>query len=89
MAYQRKSEKNGWALFLLILAGIVLGGFIGHLASGAKILNWLNFGYTFGMIGDPLVIDLKVIVLTFKLVFNITVSSIIGVILAIFIYRVI
>ena len=23
-------SKNSWALFLLILAGIVLGGFIGH-----------------------------------------------------------
>ncbi len=87
MAYQRKGEKNGWALFLLLLAGIVLGGFIGHLASGVKFLEWLDFGYQFGMIGDPLEIDLKMIVLTFKLVFNITISSILGVILSIFIYR--
>ena len=27
-------RKNAWALFLLILAGIVLGGFIGVLAEG-------------------------------------------------------
>ncbi len=87
MAYQTRNEKNGWALFLLILAGIVLGGFIGHLASNVSFLQWLNFGYTFGMINNPLIIDLKVIVLTFQLVFNITVSSIVGVILAIFIYR--
>lgn len=87
MAYQRKGEKNGWALFLLLLAGIVLGGFLGHLASGVSFLKWLDFGYQFGMIGDPLVIDLKVIVMTFKLVFNITISSIVGVIAAIFIYR--
>ena len=26
--------KNHWALFLLLLAGIVLGGFIGNLAAG-------------------------------------------------------
>lgn len=89
MVYQRKSEKNGWALFLLILAGIVLGGFLGHLASGVSFLEWLDFGYQFGMIGDPLVIDLKVIVMTFKLVFNITISSILGVVLALFVYRVI
>lgn len=87
MAYQRKSEKNGWALFLLLLAGIVLGGFIGNLASGVSFLKWLNYGYEFGMINAPLVVDLKVIELTFKLVFNITISSIIGVVLAIFIYR--
>ncbi len=87
MAYQRRNEKNGWALFLLILAGIVLGGFLGSLASGVNFLKWLDFGYQFGMIGNPLVIDLKVIVLTFKLVFNITISSILGIILAVFIYR--
>ena len=27
--------KNSWALFLLLLTGIVLGGFIGMLAEGA------------------------------------------------------
>ena len=27
-------SKNSWALFLLILAGLVLGGFIGMLAEG-------------------------------------------------------
>lgn len=87
MAYQKRNEKNGWALFLLILAGIVLGGFIGNLASGVPFLKWLDFGYSFGMKGDPLVIDLKVMVLTFKLLFNITLSSLLGIVLAVFIYR--
>ena len=27
-------SKNAWALFLLLLAGVVLGGFIGELAKG-------------------------------------------------------
>lgn len=31
-------SKNVWALFLLILAGIVLGGFIGVLAEGFQHL---------------------------------------------------
>ena len=34
-------SKNAWALFLLILAGIVLGGFIGVLAEGVPALSWL------------------------------------------------
>ena len=34
-------KKNSWALFLLILAGIVLGGFIGSLASDAGVLAGL------------------------------------------------
>ena len=34
--------KNAWALFLLLLAGIVLGGFIGNLVSGISGLGWLT-----------------------------------------------
>ena len=29
--------KNNWTLFLLILAGIVLGGFLGNLADGIQV----------------------------------------------------
>ena len=34
-----KGGKNAWALFLLLLAGIVLGGFIGMLADGVSSLE--------------------------------------------------
>ena len=34
-------SKNSWALFLLILAGLVLGGFIGMLAS-PKLLKQIK-----------------------------------------------
>ena len=33
-------SKNAWALFLLILAGVVLGGFIGTLAKGVLIITF-------------------------------------------------
>lgn len=86
MAYTRKGEKNGWALFLLILAGIVLGGFIGSLASQVSFLRWLDFGYGFGQ-STPLVLDFKIVQLTFKIFFNISIASILGIVLSIFIYR--
>ena len=41
--------KNSWALFLLLLTGIVLGGFIGMLAEGVPALSWLGYGQTFGL----------------------------------------
>ena len=44
-----KEKKNGWTLFLLILAGIVLGGFAGSLAAGVSGLDWLNYGQSFGL----------------------------------------
>jgi hypothetical protein len=87
LAYGRK-EKNGWALFLLILAGIIVGGFLGELAKDVEYLKWLNFGNdkSFGF-KNPLALDLGILYLEFKLVISITLASIIGIALAIFIYR--
>ena len=67
--------KNYWALLLMILAGVVLGA-----------LRWLNYGQTFGL-SNPLVLDLGILVLTFGLTIKITIAGIIGIVLAILIYR--
>lgn len=81
-------SKNTWACFLLLLAGIVLGGFIGELASGVSFLSWLSYGQTFGL-SQPLILDLGILVLTFGLTIKISIASIIGVIIAIIVYRLI
>lgn len=80
--------KNNWGLFLLLLAGIVLGGFIGSLAAGVPGFDWLNYGQSFGFT-DPIVLDLGIMVLTFGLSIKITIASILGVLLALIIYRLI
>ena len=81
-----RSSKNGWTLLLLVLAGIVLGGFVGSLVSGISSLDWLNYGQVFGL-ENPIVLPLGLVVLTFGLTIKITIASIIGIILAILIYR--
>ena len=78
--------KNGWLLWLFILIGSVLGGLIAELTAGVHTLSWLSYGQSFGL-NSPLVLDLGVLVLTFALQIKITIASIIGVILAIIIYR--
>lgn len=78
--------KNSWALFLLLLTGIVLGGFIGMLAEGVPALNWLSYGQSFGL-DQPIILNLGLLVITFGLTIKITIASIIGVVLAILIYR--
>ena len=78
--------KNNWALFLMILAGIVLGGFIGELTAGISGLSWLSYGQTFGLT-TPVIFDIGIMVLTFGLSIKITIASIIGVLLAVLIYR--
>lgn len=78
--------KNYWALTLLILAGIVLGSFIATLTDGISGLSWLSYGQTFGF-ENPIVLNLGVMVLTFGLTIKITIASIIGIIVAVFVYR--
>ena len=79
-------EKNVWILLVFILSGIVIGGLLGELASQVDWLWWLSYGESFGL-SQPLKLDLSVIQLTFGLTFKINISSIIGMVLAIFIYK--
>ncbi len=79
-------NKNFWILLLLLLAGIVLGGFLGEATKGISPLSWLNFGQSFGL-DTPLVLNLGVLVITFGLTIRITMASIIGVAIALLIYR--
>ena len=82
----RGAGKNGWALVLLILAGVVLGSFISQLTSGVSWLSWLSFGQNFGF-ADPIRLTLGVLVLTFGLTIKFTIGSIIGIIVAAIIYH--
>ena len=81
-----RGTKNGWTLLLLVLAGVVLGGFLGSLAAGVPGLDWLNFGDSFGL-ENPSVLSLGLVVLTFGLTIKINIASIIGIVLAILVYR--
>ena len=79
-------SKNTWALFLFVLTGIVLGGFIALVTADIPALSWLSYGQTFGF-DSPIVLNLGMVVVTFGLSIKITIASIIGVIISIFIYR--
>lgn len=80
--------KSGWILVVLILAGLVIGGLIGQLATKVDFLWWLGYSQTFGLT-TPLQLDLSVIQLTFAISFKISISSIIGMIIGILIYKII
>lgn len=78
-------RKNQWTCLILILAGVVIGGFLGMLTADNPAMRWLNYGQTFGMT-NPLVLDLGVLVLTFAISIKITIAGIIGIIIGIFIF---
>jgi vacuolar-type H+-ATPase subunit I/STV1 len=83
--------KNNWALFLLILAGLVVGSFLGHLTKEVDFLKWLNYGIDFAL-GDVnnnniVTLNFGVLVLNFGFRLKITIVSVIGAIAAVFIYK--
>lgn len=79
-------NKNGWILLLLMLAGIVLGSFAASLTETMPGFSWLSFGQSFGL-DSPIVLNLGIIIITFGLSIKITIGSILGLLIAAFIYR--
>ncbi len=76
-------RKNSWVCFLLILAGLVVGGLIGNVFPAQ---SWLNYGQVFGL-SSPMVLDLGILSVTFGLTIRITVASLIGIVVGIIVYR--
>lgn len=79
-------DKNIWILLVFILSGLVIGGLLGELASKVDWLWWLSYSQSFGF-NNPIAIDLGVINFSFAFMVKISISSIIGIVLAIFIYK--
>lgn len=75
-------KRVNWVFVVLVLIGFVIGRFIGTYFSG----SFLNYGQTFGL-SNPFVLDLGFIVLTFGLQIQITIASVIGVVIALIVYR--
>lgn len=79
----RSTRRNGWILLLLVVCGIIIGGFLGELLG--KYVPILKFGYNLGV--SPHTYDLRVLKLTFGLTFNINMFSILGIIISVIFYR--
>ena len=79
-------DKNIWILIIFLLAGLVLGGLLGELASKFDYLWWLSYGQNFGLT-SPVELDLNIVKVTFGLWFKMNVASIIGMAIAMLIYR--
>ena len=77
-------KKINWGLVVLVLIGFVIGRFIGTYFQG----TFLDYGQQFGL-SSPIVLNLGFIVLTFGLSIHITIASVLGVAVALIIYRVI
>lgn len=80
-----KSERK-WIFILILLAGLVLGGLLGKIAETNNSLSWLNFGHDF-KIPEGFKIDLMILVFSLGLTVKITVANIIGILIGLFIAK--
>lgn len=83
----KSAEKRNRYFVFFILIGAISGSFIGELlGDNINALRFLKNTYTIGM-AHPMLIDIKVLTVTFGINFNVNIMSIFGIILAIILYR--
>ena len=75
-------KRVNWTMVGLVLIGFVIGRFIGTYFDG----SFLNSGQTFGL-SSPIELNLGFIILTFGLKFQITIASVLGVVIALLVYK--
>lgn len=79
-------KSRTWQTIFLILAGIVIGALVSELTKNNESLKFLSFGLDFG-IPTPMTLNLRVLTLTIGFALNITVSTIVFVILSVLLGR--
>ncbi len=80
------TSKKSWIFLIFLFSGIIIGGLLGELASTVPYLSWLAYGKSFGLT-DPLVLDINILKITFSFLVQLNVASIIGIVIAVLIYR--
>ncbi len=79
------AHSKTYNLFL-VLVGIVLGSFVAYICKDIAFLSWLSFGITFGL-EAPLCLNLGIMSLTFGISIDLTLSTVIFIILSLLIGR--
>lgn len=80
------ATKNFWLLFIVLISGLVIGGFIGNILEDVSFLSWLNYSKTVGLT-SPLIINLEIIQVNFGITIRFSLCGIIGMISAMLIYK--
>lgn len=82
----RGNNKNVFFVFMVLL-GAICGSFIGEiLGNNVKSLRFLKVIHPIGT-SSPFVLNLKVIEITFGFNFYVNITAVLGIILAILLYR--
>ncbi len=80
--------KSTFVFVLVVVTGAVIGGLVAQLVRDVSWLSWLAYGASFGVSNQaPFVLDLAVLKLTFGLMLDINIATILGIIAALLIYK--
>ena len=79
-------QKGNIVFFLTLISGLIIGGFIGDVLGRVPMLSWLNYGKEIGLT-SPFFLDLSFMSLTFGLTLKLTIAGIIGMVIAIILYK--
>ena len=83
----RKDKTKGpWILFLLLLAGVIIGSMLGNVIGGYTDAKLFHESFTIGTQGMPQVLDLSIIKLAFGLSVTINFGTVLGLIIGLIIY---
>ena len=83
----RRAVRNPWwVLVLVVLCGGLLGSVIAEAVIGYPVLSFLAREVRAG-IDPPVTLDLRVISLTFGTIIRLNLAMVLGVVVAIWIYR--
>mgnify|MGYP002627268012 FL=1 len=79
-------DTRFWLFLIFLFSGIIIGGLIGDLAKTVPYLEWLGYGKSFGLT-EPLKLDISVLQISFSIMFELNIASVIGILTAVLIYR--
>lgn len=79
-------NKSNITFALTIISGIIIGGFIGDVLARIPFLGWLDYGKSIGLT-SPLFVDLSFLTFTFGFTIDLTIAGVIGMVIAMLIYK--
>ena len=79
-------NKSNTVFALTLISGLVIGGFLGDVIARLPFLGWLNYGKTIGLT-NPFYLDLSFMTFTLGLTLNLTIAGIIGMVIALILYK--
>lgn len=82
------SDRKFWVFTIFLFSGIIVGSLLGELAATVPGLAWLAYGKSFGLT-EPFLLDLNILQLSFGMTFQLNIAGIIGIIIALVLYKVV